>query len=484
MNKKTKTNKNKLLLLNLFILSFIIFNLSSSSTTKVNYNLETTVSQFQSWFPVISLAVIASFSIIILYYVLGYILNNKNMIGGAKLEFQKILFTIIIVLAVITILNFAGTAEYSTNLISKSSIQTICNQLNNPNTDNSLAFVSSAESVNSPTYNVCSGLINTAGGTNITSNLDYGLGSVYVILSNLTNQAANNLNAIYVYRTYIGFLSNFKATDGLCFPQETCLTGLEGASFSVNYGYNPFAGYNPLITRSTEFVSNQSTLIFYIFIMQLLFTLLLIYGWPYLLAAGLIMSASTITRKAGGFLIAFVIAALIIFPAIYLMEYTAFTSNTLSPIGATSLPSLSLTGKTLNSQKINYDATGANFFVFPNAEYILNNDGCWPHGGLVSQELIIVGAYSVPIYGLVLGIVNAFGSFGSTNALNVIIPFFNCQPANAINSVFDLMNLYGIMSVVGLIFPLLNIFIGITATIGISELLGGTTNILGLNKLL
>jgi hypothetical protein len=40
------------------------------------------------------------------------------------------------------------------------------------------------------------------------------------------------------------------------------------------------------------------------------------------------------------------------------------------------------------------------------------------------------------------------------------------------------------MSVIGLIFPLLNIFIGITATIGISQLLGGTTNILGLNKLL
>ncbi len=480
MDKKINLKISKILL-SLFLI-FLILNVSSASTT-TNYNLETPISQFQAWFPIITLAVIASFSVVILYFVLGYVLNNKNMIGGAKLEMQKVLFTIVVMVIIILLLNYVGTAEYSTSLISKSSIQTICNQLNNPNTDNSLAFVSSAESVNSPTYNICSGLIANAGGKSITSNLDYGLASTYVILSNLTNQAANNLNAIYVYRTYIGFLSNFKATDGLCFPQETCLAGGEAASFSVDYGYSPFAGYNPLVTRSTEFVSNQSTLIFYLFIMQLLFVLLVIYGWPYILAGGLILSASTLTRKAGGFLIAFVVSALIIFPMIYLMEYTAFTSNTLSPIGTTSLPSLQLTGKTFNSKIITYDGTSANFFVFPNAAYVLNYDGCWPHGGLVAQELLVVGAYSVPIYGLVLGLVNVFGSFGS-NQINIPIPFFSCNPSNAINSIFDLMNLYGIMSVVGFIFPLLNIFIGITATIGISQLLGGTTSILGLNKLL
>lgn len=482
MYKKINFKISKLLLTTLMF--FFIFSLSYSSTTTVNYNIATSISQFQSWFPIITLAVIVSFSVVILYYVLGYVLNNKNMISGAKLELEKVLFTIVVLVIIIMLLNYIGTAEYSTTLISQSSMQTICTQLNNPNTDNSLAFVSSAESVNSPTYNVCSGLINTAGGKSITTNIDYGLASVYVIISNLTNQAANNLNAIYVYRTYTGFLSNFKATDGLCFPQETCLAGLDSVSFSVNYGFAPFAGYNPLITRSTEFVSNQSTLIFYLFIMQLLFMLLILYGWPYILAAGLILSSSTITRKAGGFLIAFVISALIIFPIIYLMEYTAFTSNTLSPIGSTSLPSLSLTGETFNSQIINYDGTSANFFVFPNAAYILNKDGCWPHGGLISQELLIVGAYSVPGYGLVLGLVNAFGSFSSAPISYLPIPFFNCTPQNAINSVFDLMNLYGIMSVVGIIFPLLNIFIGITATIGISQLLGGTTSILGLNRLL
>ncbi len=480
MDKKINLKISRILLSLLLI--FLTFNLASSATTNT-YNLETPVSQFQSWFPIITLAVIASFSVVILYFVLGYVLNNKNMISGAKLEMQKVLFTIVVMVIIILLLNYVGTAEYSTNLISKSSIQTICNQLNNPNTDNSLAFVDSAESVNSPTYNICSGLIANAGGKSITTNLDYGLAATYVILSNLTNQAANNLNAIYVYRTYVGFLSNFKATDGLCFPQVTCLLGGEGASFSVEYGYDPFAGYNPLITRSTEFVSNQSTLIFYLFIIQLLFILLVIYGWPYLLAAGLILSASTLTRKAGGFLIAFAISALIIFPIIYLMEYTAFTSNTLSPIGASSLPSLSLTGETFNSKIIHYDATGSNFFVFPNATYVLNYDGCWPHGGLIAQELLVVGAYSVPVYGLVLGVVNILGTVGN-NPISVPIPFFNCNPSNAINSIFDLMNLYGIMSVIGLIFPLLNIFIGITATIGISQLLGGTTNILGLNKLL
>ena len=183
-------------------------------------------------------------------------------------------------------------------------------------------------------------------------------------------------------------------------------------------------------------------------------------------------------------MIAFVLAAILIFPIIYLMEYVALTTPNLSPVGASSFPTVSLTGKDLNSNIVTYGSNGINFFVFPNAEYVLNNDGCWPHGGLISQELLIVGAYSIPGYGLILGIVNTFGSLTGSTPSVLPIPFFNCTPQNAINSIFDLINLYGLMSVLGVIFPILNILMGITATLGISGLLGGTTSILRLNKLL
>lgn len=487
------------------MLLFGVFNLSGATTTNIllnskanilnktlfsgiiltsqNYPLETPVSQFSGWYPVIILAITVSFSIVILYYVLGYILNNKSMVSGGKAELEKVLFTAVILVLVILLLNWIGQATYSTSLISKSSILTICQQLNNPAGDNSLAFVNTAATVNSPTYNICSGLIQNAGALNVTANIDYGLGATYVILSNLTNQAANNLNAIYVYRTYMAFLSSFTATDTICYPQVTCLETGTLTALTVDYSYKPFAGYD-IISRATYILSTQSTVVFYSFLLQLLFILLILFGWPYILAAGIILSASSITRKAGGFLIAFVLAAIIIFPLIFLMEYSTLNSNTISPIGATSYPSVYLTGKDLNSNIVTYDKTGINFFVFPNAEYVINNDGCWPHGGLISQELLVIGAYGLPGYGLILGIINTFGSLTGSSPSVLPIPYFNCTPQNSINTIFSLINLYGMMSVLGIIFPLINIFIGITATIGISGLLGGTTSILGLNKLL
>ncbi len=449
----------------------------------MNYALATPVAQFGNWFSIILLAIFMSFSVVILYFVLGYVLNNKNMVSGGKVELERVIMTAVLVVLIIILLNYIGQATYSTQLISKSSISGICKQLNNPNLDSSLAFVNTAPSANSPTYNICSGIINNAGATNITSNIDYGLASTYVIISNLTNQSASNLNALYVYRTYIGFLSGFTATDSLCYPQDLCLEGGDALSLSVDYSYKPFAGYD-IISRATELLYNQSTITFYMLLIQLLFILFILFSWPYILAAGIILSASSITRKAGGFLIAFVLAALIIFPIIYLMEYTAFTSNTLSPIGASSFPTLSLIGKDLNNNIINYDQSGVNFFVFPKAAYVINNDGCWPHGGLVSQELLVIGAYAFPGYGLILGIVNAFGSLTGSTPTVIPIPYFYCAPQNAINSIFSLINLYGIMSVMGIIFPIINIFIAVTATIGISGLIGGTTSILGLNKLL
>jgi hypothetical protein len=93
-------------------------------------------------------------------------------------------------------------------------------------------------------------------------------------------------------------------------------------------------------------------MIFEIYLIELLLIIGFIYAWPYLLAAGIILKASMFTRKVGGMLIGIVIAGLIIFPIIFLMEYASLNNATLGPIGASAstIPVFTMNGKTLNNQ--------------------------------------------------------------------------------------------------------------------------------------
>jgi hypothetical protein len=61
---------------------------------------------------------------------------------------------------------------------------------------------------------------------------------------------------------------------------------------------------------------------------------------------------------------------------------------------------------------------------------------------------------------------------------------FACGKDNAINSALAIANLYGVVGVAAYIMPLLNLIIVISAAVGISGLLGGDTDIIGLSKLL
>ena len=127
--------------------------------------------------------------------------------------------------------------------------------------------------------------------------------------------------------------------------------------------------------------------------------------------------------------------------------------------------------------------------MFPRADYIINNDECWPpYGKLWLGELRVIGAYTIPGLGIVNGILN-FASTASTAVggpqlqSSLLRLGFSCDSNHAIKTTFDLYNLYGLMSVIGLIFPLINLLIVLAALFSISSILGGDTRIFGLERL-
>ncbi len=69
-------------------------------------------------------------------------------------------------------------------------------------------------------------------------------------------------------------------------------------------------------------------------------------------------------------------------------------------------------------------------------------------------------------------------------ALPPLPPFFGCTPDHAIDTGLTLTNIYGITAISAFILPLLNILIVYSGMIGMSSLLGGDTDIIGLSKFL
>lgn len=452
--------------------------------------LTANVSILSNWLPIIVLSVLASASIATIYYIIGSIMGNARVKAGAVNEYGQAIGTLIIIIIIIGIFNLFGNIIY-TELVPKSTTMQICQQLYNTNID----FVSSNPSINAPTGTptqaVCSGIIQNVESGNLTANIDYGLGAVYVIISNLTNQIAWDINATYIFESYTGFLTNLDPFDKVCWPNITCLAPVT-AGETVTYSYAPFAGYGTF--RTVVFaVIGQADNILYADLIQLLGMLLLLYGWPFLLAAGVILRSSAFTRRLGGLMMAMCITGLLIFPLIYLFEYDALTNvnQPLTPIGAmqSTLPNLVMKG--LNPQtgtEVDYGISNINFYVYPRADYILNYNGCWPTGGnMLKQELIIAGAYMTPGYGLYLAAHDFLGSFvGALPALPAILQANGgriCDPTNVVNSLLALENLYGMLFVLGVILPLINILIAVAGIKGLSLLFGGDTNLIGLGRL-
>ncbi len=471
----------------------------------------TPYSAFQNWLPVIMAAITASASLVSMYYLLGAVLGNKRIKANAITEFGQIIGLTVIVVILVGILYTFGTSSLSTFYsIPPSSLANICNTYLVPSSINN--FKGSPLDILSgyPTNTICNIEIPNAQAAaaspnpHIATNIDYGLSAAYILNANITNQTAANLNSLYIFENYMAFLRELDARVGICEPivPTSCIIPREGFAFESVYTYEPFVGYYMML-RGTKMIEAQAYLLFYLSSFILLFIILFIYIWPYLLAGGIILHSSFLTRKVGGLLMAISIVMVIIYPIFFIFEYTSLTSPSIKPVGASLIPSMSLYYKPFNDNTciIGDPKTcphyTPNFFVIPNLAEAINYNGCWPSGlpgstGLLSAELKLVAYYTFPLSGAVTGggaVLAVISSFGSSHlgGISPAMPpygYFNCHPTEALNSLLAILHVYGIDSVIGFILPILNLLIIITSIMGLSSLFGGNTSLLGLSRLL
>jgi hypothetical protein len=545
------------------------------------------ISTFNNWIPVIIIATMASVAIAIMYYVAGLILNNSRVKTNGLNEIGQAVGTVVIMFIVIWIFYFVGRTGFtSAAAISPSNMLMMCNQL----TGSPFYFISNnAFQTNSgspyyatPTNTICNKIIlpEVKHKGSITTNMDYGLAATYLIEANLTNQTIINVNAIYMLDSYTYFLNKLNLGASACLPEITCLQPQEAGTnefdFMVVLNYTPFAGYT-IFRGALGPIAIQSNLILYMYLLSMMATIIFLNFWPFILAAGMILRASFMTRRLGGLLIAIVISFMIIYPVVYLFEYTTLSNTHVSPIGTNSIPNLALVGNVIGSQQacyqscssvsgcsssdpyiyeancgsidnvkylqslptsgscylscnvnqevygkckaqqtqsqggrfsgpipdyvyrtncgssngeqfiygqlpereVVYGTNSIDFFVLPRADWIINHYSCWP-GSLLGTELATAGSYLVPGLGLFQNIENLFGAFAGFPSVAGV----SCTPQNIVDTVLAMVHLYGLLTIVGVILPILNILIVLTSLNGISTLMGGDANLFGLGRLL
>ncbi len=441
----------------------------------------TSASTFNGWLTVIVLGMVLSSMLIGIYYMMGYLMNNQRAKAGARTEFVKLIAAVIVVVIVIAVFNYFGYSLLFTNEVSQVQMTNICNQLSNAKID----FISSNTVLNTPLGAVCANIIVPSSKVDpVTRNIDYGLGAVYVIEDNLTNQSAESLNAVYMLSTMLAFLRNYQTQDSVCFPIE-CLIPDVPSIFQLTVSASVYAGYQVGGTVPSA-ISVEAQLMFYFFLFQLILIILMLLLWPYLLAAGLIFESTMFTRRLGGLLIAIVVSSMLVYPTIYLFEYSSLNNiQNLQPLGASAVPGLALCGApaggaalgttpllngdpksgvycytsatqlplsyiykvTLPDQfsdmvpnaYIDYPANtmipacpstssnglcfipkSLNFFVFPKIEDILELYFTWPAGG---NLLSFEALFIIPGVSTGIGIVNAIASLTSLLSGNFIGSF-------------------------------------------------------------
>ena len=305
--------------------------------------IATGYSVFNNWLPIVIIASTLAVLLASVYYMLGWMLNNTRMKSNAVSELQHAGGSILLVVLLIWLFWFIGSGQglgFSNILGAKQSqVSSMCNVYlaNSPvTTFNSVYYDSNGGNLPSPTTAVCQGLINNnAGIAPVTRTIDYGLAATYVIIANMSNQSAAELNYIYNFESMIFFLRNLN-------PSIT--VSLLGSG-QVTLGYKPYAGY--VLHRTVmPSILVQGTISMYLFTIELVLILIVLMGWPYLLAGGIILRTIPYTRRVGGLIIAATIVAVVIFPAIFLFEYSSLSNISSSTpfIGAAQLPGVALCG--------------------------------------------------------------------------------------------------------------------------------------------
>ena len=521
----------------------IPYSIAQAATTT---NFITPSSNLNVWLPAVVAGLLLSFTVIGVYYMVGFLFNNRAIRAGATAEFGKLIGIAIVVIFIIWVFYVFGSAILFTAPTGQTQMTNICNQLSNSN----INFLSTNNLVSppSPAATVCSSIIDPSSTTNaLTKNIDYGLGSVYIIEDNLTNQSVTSLNAVYMFSSMLAFLRGYQVNDAVCTP-GTCVIPDFPGSFNLNVHSSPFSGYEVANTVPGA-LGVEANIIFYFLLFQLVLIILMLLLWPYLLAAGLIFETNMFTRRIGGLLIAIVISSMLIYPIIFLFEYTSLNNiGNLQPYGVSALPALALCGAPIgatvyvtpqltgnpktgvfcyteanqlplgyiykatlpdqytdmvpdaysrypsntmvpacpntNAEGMCFFQKNLNFYVFPNIEDILNLYFTWPAGGsLLSFEAIFI----VPGVSTITSVVNAIASFTSLLSGNFIgsfpsFAYYYVDPTHTVAAIIALINVYAIEAVTGFILPIFNILILISSILEISKLLGGEGSILGLSR--
>ncbi len=556
-------------------LAFLLAPVFLSASSSTALQIATNITQFTDWVPVIVVAMLVSASLVSGYYMIGVALNNSKVKGQAMSEFYQVIGTAVMVVLILFILGIFGTTLTSTStIVSPSQMSTICsNYLSNSQFDftNSKYMPTSCTTgqpgcAYSPTNLVCSQLIGAEvaqappvgppGPTGYlsgqTTNLDYGLAAVYVINANITDQTLHNLNALYLFDLEVGWLRTFTSSTVFCMP-FSCFIPFLPRDVWIEYSYQPFPAY-VLQRGSMPPVEISETLMFYMQFLTMTIILLFLYAWPWILAAGIILRTFFFTRRSGGFLIAFVVIMLLVYPVVYLSEYSALnaplcrygtvqnpgvtgsgtpvpagttgTGSCVELIGTDSLPNMQIDELPTVTGSNNYysfqDYINNNpkypqvqppakvyqlsFFNMPDMAAVLNYYGCYPND-LIGTEIEFASNYLIPGEGLYHGtlstatggfallasIFNLFGQIGggvSAQATQLTLPdlvggknaFYCFTPTGMANATIAMINVYGVMAVTTFIIPLFNVLIALSGILGLSGLLGGDTNLVGLGR--
>ncbi len=467
--------------------------------------------------PLVILALLLDSAVIVIWYYLGVLLNNSTVKGSAMGEFYQFIGTVIMIGIIIGSLSMLSSIFYSTmgltNLMSPSTISNLCTQIQS---SSQLDIIGKTNSLLSgPTTGtsmftgLCS-LVASGGQSSLTQQLDYPLAAVAVVMANVTNQTAANLNYSFTIDSYLGFLSQLSPTIGLCFdPAEQgvpCLAPIpaDPPAFLLNLAFTPYYGYG-LLLDNLGTVNTILNLAVSSFIIQMLLVTMFLYAWPYILFGGFVLRSTLFTRRLGGLLIAVAIVGLMVYPAVFSFEYLALGkglqagTGTGSPNGInstygfntiTSLPGASSTFPQSNalvgtSMPGNYVV---NFFVEPNIKGISTYYGCWPNiaghsTGLGLAEGSDVVQLLLPLSGLLsaLQYLSDFSLGSSAPSFPLVAA---CTPASALSTFFAMMNTYGIIGLDAFVLPLINIAIAVTSISGLSGLFGGDTSLAGLSKIL
>ncbi len=491
-------NKNAIFLL---ALSFVLASAYASTS------LSGTENEFVAWIPIVLIAILVAILLTLIFYAIATLLGNARLKSAALYEFAQVIGTVVILLIIFGLFNIYSASVYGNYPKLTNAVSNICS----PSQQNQLAgspidFLN--PTIQGPTKSIC-GLAGGVPSSGVTQNIDYGLASTYAIIANVTSQAGMSLNDLNEFENFYNTLESVVPTGSVCWPAVTCSAptgGLSaqgaGTGVSISYTTYPYYMYGK-IRGGTLFINAEAELSFYTGLLELFATIVALFGWPYFLAAGLILRASFLTRRVGGLIIAVVLVALFLYPLLNLFEYSSLTnaSSPLSAIGANvvsyqNAPLLQLKGQApctsllssciLDNTNpiIDYNTGRIDFYVFPRLDYILNYEGCWPlAGSLLASEVKIIGLYITPGVGNALALYGLIGSFVGSVPSFLIDRVISCSPEALLNSVLSLSNFYGQTFVFMVMLPVLNVLMLLSAVKGLSSLLGGDTSLLGLGRL-